>query len=84
MANSMQNVVITNVVIGRRQILRELKKDNIALIRIATDAETQYITSLMEVAKQHGIQYKLQGTMSEIAAEYGIQVPSGAVGVLKA
>ncbi|MCH5157493.1 MAG: hypothetical protein J1G02_06440 [Clostridiales bacterium] len=79
MAYSMHNVVI-----GRRQILRELKKDNIAEIQIATDAETQYITSLIEVAKEHGVTYRLSGTMSEISAEYGIEVPTGAVGVLKA
>ncbi|MCH5153273.1 MAG: hypothetical protein J1F68_04885 [Clostridiales bacterium] len=79
MANSMHNVVI-----GRRQILRELKKDNIVQIQIATDAETQYITSLIEVAKEYGVPYKLSGTMGDISAKYGIQVPSGAVGVLKA
>ena len=89
MANSMHNVVntgvvTTNVVIGRRQILRELKKNNVAEITIATDAEKQYITSLIEVAKEHGVPYKLNGTRDDISAEYGIAVPSGAVGVLKA
>ena len=75
---------MNNVVIGRRQILRELKKDNIAEIQIATDAETQYITSLIEVAKEHCVPYKLSGTRDEISAHYGVQVPTGAVGVLKA
>ena len=79
MANSMHNVVI-----GKRQILRELKKNNVVEITIATDAETQYIAALIEVAKEHGVPYKLRSTMNEISAEYGIQVPSGAVGVLKA
>ena len=79
MANSMHIVVI-----GRRQILRELKKNNVAEITIATDAETQYIASLIEAAKEHGVPYKLRGSMNEISAEYGIAVPSGAVGVLKA
>ena len=79
MANSMHNVVI-----GKRQILRELKKDNVAEILIAADAETQYISSLIEVAKAHGVRYKIHGSMNEISAEYGIAVPSGAVGVLKA
>ena len=78
MASSMYNVVI-----GRRQILRELKKNNVAEITIATDAETQYISSLIEVAKEHSVPYKLSGTMNDISAEYGIEVPSGAVGVLK-
>ena len=72
-----------NVVIGRRQILRELKKGNVAQITIATDAETQYIASLIELAKAHAVPYRLHGTMSEIAADYGIDVPSGAVGELK-
>ena len=78
MANS-----ISSVVIGRRQILRELKKNNIAEIIIATDAEPSYIAGLIEVAKQSGVAYKLRGTMNEISAHYDIDVPSGAVGVLK-
>ena len=78
MANSMSSVVI-----GRRQILRELKKNNIAQIVIATDAEASYIASLIEVAKQAGVPYKLHGTMNEISANYHIDVPSGAVGILK-
>ena len=79
MASSMSNVVI-----GRRQILRELKKNNVAEIIIATDAEASYIASLIEVAKQAGVSYKLHGTMNEISAQYRIEVPSGAVGILKA
>ena len=78
MASSMHNVVI-----GRRQILRELKKGNITEIEIASDSETQYITSLIEMAKLHGVPYKIHGTMEEISAHHGIDVPSGAVGVLK-
>ena len=79
MANSTSSVVI-----GRRQILRELKKNNVREIVIATDAEASYIASLIEVAKQVGVAYKLHGTMSEISAHYDIDVPSGAVGILKA
>ena len=77
MANSMKSVVI-----GKRQILRELKKGNIVQITIATDAETQYIASLIEVAKEYGVPYRLNGTMDEISKGYGIDVPSGAIGVL--
>ena len=74
---------MNGVVIGRRQILRELKKNNVAEIVIATDAEASYIASLIEVAKQAGVPYKLHGTMSEISSKYQIDVPSGAVGILK-
>ena len=78
MANSNSSVVI-----GRRQILRELKKNNVAEIVIAVDAEASYIANLIEVAKQAGVPYRLHGTMNEISARYAIDVPSGAVGVLK-
>ena len=78
MANSTSGVVI-----GRRQILREIKKNTIAEIIIAVDAEPQYIAGLIEVAKQAGVAYKLHGTMNEISATYQIDVPSGAVGILK-
>ena len=71
------------VVIGRRQILREAKKGNVAEIRIATNAEQQYIHSLIDVAKQHEIKYFISGTMEEFSAYYGIDVPSGSIGVLK-
>ena len=78
MANSTQKAVV-----GKRQILRELKKSNIAEIFIAADAETKYITELIEAAKAHGVSYRIGSTMDKIAAEYGIEVPSGAIGVLK-
>ncbi len=77
MADSMQKVVI-----GKRQILRELKNNNVAHIIIAADAETQYIHSLIDAAVQSGVKYAISGTMQEIAAQYGIEVPCGAVGVL--
>lgn len=73
---------IDGVVVGKRQILRELKNNNIAEIRIACDAETKYIGELIAVAKQHNVRYVIASTMDEIAAQYGIEVPSGAVGVL--
>ena len=72
------------VVIGKRQILRELKRDNIAEIFIAADAETEYITEMITAAKAHGVGYRIGSNMNAIAASYGIEVPSGAVGVQKA
>ena len=74
---------ITKVVVGKRQILRELKKDNIVEIRIAVDAEVEYMAELIEAAKFHKINYRIHSTMNQIADEYGIEVPSGAIGVLK-
>lgn len=78
MAESMQNVVI-----GKRQILRELKNGNIALVVIASDAEEHYISSLTCAANENGVEYSIQGSMDEIAHMYGIKVPTGAIGKLK-
>ena len=72
-----------NVVIGKRQILREVKKDNIVEIRIAADAEQEYIHSLIELAKQYDVKYLICGSMNEFSAKYGIDVPTGAIGLLK-
>ena len=72
-----------NVVIGKRQILREAKQNNIANIRIAADAEQDYIHSLIEIAKQYGIDYRICGSREEFSEQYGIDVPTGAIGVLR-
>lgn len=72
-----------NVVIGKRQILREAKKDNICEIFIASDAEQDYIRSLIEIARQYDIKYRICGSMAEFSEHYGIDVPTGAIGSLK-
>ena len=63
--------------------MREAKKGNVAEIRIATNAEQQYIHSLIDIAKKYEIKYFISGTMEEFSAYYGIDVPSGSIGVLK-
>ena len=78
MANKMEKVVI-----GKRQISRGIKDGIISEIVIATDAEQEYIKSLIFLAKQNNIKYKIQGTMQDISSAYGIDVPSGSLGVLK-
>lgn len=78
MANKMEKVVI-----GKRQISRGIKDGIISEIVIATDAEQEYIKSLIVLAKQNNIKYKIQGTMQDISSAYGIDVPSGSLGVLK-
>ena len=78
MANKMEKVVI-----GKRQISRGIKEGIISEIVIAADAEQEYIKSLIVLAKQNNIKYKIQGTMQDISSAYGIDVPSGSLGVLK-
>lgn len=74
---------IEKVVIGKRQISRGIKDGIISEIVIATDAEQEYIKSLIVLAKQNNIKYQIKGTMQDISSAYGIDVPSGSLGVLK-
>jgi large subunit ribosomal protein L7A len=74
---------IEKVVIGKRQISRGIKDGTIREIVIASDAEQEYIKSLIIIAKQNNVKYKIQGTMQDISSTYGIDVPSGSLGVLK-
>lgn len=78
MANKMEKVVI-----GKRQISRGIKDGIISEIVIAADAEQEYIKSLIVLAKQNNIKYQIKGTMQDISSAYGIDVPSGSLGVLK-
>lgn len=75
--------IIEKVVIGKRQICRGIKDGIIQEIVIASDAEQEYIKSLIVVAKQNNIKYTIQGKMQDISSKYGIDVPSGSVGLLK-
>lgn len=71
------------VIVGKKQILRLLKENHIKSIRIATDAQDEYVRSIREKALRHNVKVVAEGSMEEIARCYGIDVPSGAVGFLK-
>ncbi|HIU90723.1 MAG TPA: ribosomal L7Ae/L30e/S12e/Gadd45 family protein [Candidatus Fimimonas merdipullorum] len=71
------------VIVGKKQILRLLKENHIKSIRIATDAQDEYVRSIREEALRHNVKVVAEGSMEEIARCYGIDVPSGAVGFLK-
>lgn len=71
------------VIVGKKQILRLLKENHIKSIRIATDAQDEYVRSIREEALRHNVKVVAEGSMEEIARCYGIDVPSGAVGFMK-
>ena len=70
-------------VVGKKQILRFTKENELKYIQIATDAEEDYKKSIAEVAVLHNVKVVISGTMQEIAAQHGINVPCGAVGFFK-
>ncbi len=71
------------VVVGKKQLLRCLSENNLKSIRIATDADKDYVLSIERNARLHNVKVERVGTMEQIAAEFGIDVPSGAVATLK-
>ena len=71
------------VVVGKKQILRALSENNVKSITVATDADSEYADTILHVAKLHNVKVERKNTMEQIAAEYGIDVPSGAVAQLK-
>lgn len=71
------------IVVGKKQILRLTKENELQRIQIATDVDKDYALSIAAMAKIHNVRVDFFGTMEEIAAQYGIDVPSGAVGFLK-
>lgn len=72
-----------NIVVGKKQILRLLKENALLGITIAEDVDSDYVQSICSVARLHNVPVKFCGTMEQIAEQYGIDVPSGAVGLLK-
>ncbi|MCM1043815.1 MAG: ribosomal L7Ae/L30e/S12e/Gadd45 family protein [Corallococcus sp.] len=79
----MANKSNSHVVIGLRQVLRELKVGNVVSIVMATDADKDYKRSVLSAAKEQGVAVTQRGTSESIAAEYGIEVKSAVVGFLK-
>ena len=70
-------------VVGKKQILRLAKENELTSIQIATDADDSYVAEIMSVAKPHNVKVVFQNTMQEIANNCGIEVPCGAIGFLK-
>lgn len=71
------------IVVGKKQILRLTRENELKQILIATDADAEYVDSIVKVARAHNVRVVVQLTKEEIARLYGIDVPSGGVGFLK-
>lgn len=71
------------IVVGQRQILRELKRDNVELIQIARDADKAYIETITAEAKKHGVTVTFDGTMNALAKRFHIDCATGAIAVVK-
>lgn len=79
----MANYQKKDVVVGQRQVVRELKQLNIAQIILASDADTAYKNNILGYARQYNVPVVSGVTSVELAERYGIEVKSAVVGVLK-
>lgn len=72
-----------NAVIGLRQILREAKNGNVSCIILAKDVDSDYCQSVKNIASDYNVTLRTDGTKDSLAETYGIEVATGAVGILK-
>ncbi len=70
-------------VIGKKQILREMKGGNVAEIVIAADADREYTAVLTEAARLFNVPFVIGSSMEELSDCFDVDVPCGAVGKLK-
>ena len=70
-------------VIGKKQVLREMKNGNLVEIIIADDADNDYIAILTEFARKHNVPFLVGSSMKELSSNFDIDVPCGVVGKLK-
>lgn len=72
-----------DVVVGQRQVVRELKQLNVRKIILATDADVTYKKNILEYAATYNVPVESSATSIELAERYGIEVKSAVVGILK-
>ncbi len=72
-----------HTVLGKKQILRLAKENELEKIQIATDVDAEYAKAISAVARTHNIPVVFEDNMEELARKYSIDVPCGAVGFVK-
>ncbi len=70
-------------VIGKKQIMRLAKENELEKIQIATDVDADYAKAISAVARTHNVPVVFESNMEELAKRYSIDVPCGAVGFVK-
>lgn len=69
-------------VVGLKQVVRELKNNNVSKIILAEDADDDYKSTIHAAVNNSGVELISTSTRNEIAERYGIEVPSAVVGTL--
>ena len=71
------------IVIGKKQTLRALSRDEAQLVYISKDADLHVTKSITDVCSEKNIEVIYFDTMKELGASVGISVNAAAAAVLK-
>lgn len=71
------------IVIGKKQTLRALSKDEVELIYLSKDADLHVTKPIADVCKEKNIEIIYYDSMKELGASVGISVNAAAAAVLK-
>lgn len=71
------------IVVGTRQTLRALEKDEVETVYISKDADLHVTKSVADACEEHGVEIKYFDTMKELGAFVNINVNAAAAAVLK-
>lgn len=71
------------IVIGKKQTLRALSRDEAQLVYISKDADLHVTKSITDVCSEKSIEVIYFDTMKELGASVGISVNAAAAAVLK-
>ncbi|MDR2514385.1 MAG: ribosomal L7Ae/L30e/S12e/Gadd45 family protein [Christensenellaceae bacterium] len=73
----------SRLIVGTKQLLKSIEREEIREIIIARDAESRVTGSLIEAARQKGLAIRFVETMEELGHSCGIQVGAAAAGERK-
>lgn len=71
------------IVVGRKQTLRALSRDEAKMVYISKDADLHVTKTIADVCKEKNIEIIYYETMKELGASVGIGVNAAAAAVLK-
>ncbi|HBD64256.1 MAG TPA: 50S ribosomal protein L7ae-like protein [Clostridiales bacterium] len=71
------------IVIGKKQTLRALQRDEAERVYISKDADLHVTREITDVCSEKGIEITYFDTMKELGASVGISVNAAAAAVLK-
>lgn len=70
------------IVVGKKQTLRALQRNEAEKVYISKDADSHIIQSVADACSEHGVEIIYFNTMKELGASVGINVNAAAAAVL--